>query len=89
MPELFIFILTAVVFFVFQQQLIRRCERKAVQLIPIYLISAAYVTSVILFIVDHYTDGGVLFKTLVAIIIAAFATAALIGAGIAWLYEKV
>lgn len=89
MRELFIFILTAALFFVLQQQLIRRCDRKAVQLIPIYLISAAYATAITLFIIDRFTAGGVLFKTIVALLIAALATAALIGAGIAWLYEKV
>lgn len=89
MRELFIFILTAALFFVLQQQLIRRCDRKALQLIPICLISAAYAVAVALCIVDYFTGQGVLFKTIVALLIAALATAALIGAGIAWLYEKV
>ena len=89
MRELFIFILTAAIFFVLQQQLIRRCDRKALQLIPIYLISAAYAVAVVFCIFGYFNGQGVLLKTIVAFGISAFAKAALIGAGIAWLYEKV
>lgn len=89
MNKIIIAIVVASVFFVFQSQLIRRTNKKVLQLIPLYIIFAAYISSIVIFFVDYNINSGVHFYGIVAFVIAATATVALIGAGIAWLYEKV
>ncbi len=89
MSKFIIAIAVAAVMFGLQSRLIRATDRKVLQLIPVFLLAAAYITALAMFILDRAGMGGAYFNWVYALIISAVTTAALIGDGVAWLYEKV
>ena len=79
----------AAVMFVLQSRLIRATYRKVLQLIPVFLLAAAYITALAMFILDRAGMGGAYFNWVCALVISAVTTAVLVGDGVVWFYEKV
>ncbi len=82
-------IICAVVTFLVQSLIFKKCSRTVFHFIPLMLIGCVYLVALGLFISDLNQTGGALVLKVYSFVIAGVNTVALIADLFAWLVEKV
>ncbi len=86
---IFLCSILAIIVFGIQLALCLKANKKAVKLIPVYIIIAAYAVALILCLVDVLNgSGGVAIWTIFAFIISIANTVALVADAVAWIVYK-